>query len=225
MSAIPPRDLPVRLAVFDCDGTLVDGQGDICAAMLSAFALHGLPAPDLHQVRRSVGLSLPRAIATLLPGHDAAAIADLVDSYKSAFRAARAEGRLSEPLYPGIPEALAQLAANGWDLAVATGKSRRGLDHCLANHNLTHRFRSLHTADEHPSKPDPAMLHAALAAALAPPHAAVMIGDTAYDIAMAHAAGVTAIGVAWGYHTPAELRAAGAHAVAQSPQDLVALLA
>lgn len=224
LPGLPAADLPVRLAVFDCDGTLVDGQGDICAAMLKTFALHALPTPDLHRVRRSVGLSLPQAIAQLTPDTPPEQIPDLVATYKTEFRAARAEGRLTEPLFAGIPECLATLAHNQWTLAVATGKSRRGLDHCLATHALTDAFHSLHTADEHPSKPHPAMLHAALDAAMVPPRAAVMIGDTGYDIAMAQAAGVAAIGVAWGYHTPAELRAAGALAVAETPEQLVTML-
>lgn len=131
---------------------------------------------------------------------------------------------LEEPLFEGIAEVLETLAARGWTLGVATGKSDRGLDHCLATHGLSSLVATRQTADRHPSKPHPAMLEAALAEAGATPGEAVMIGDTQYDIAMARSAGVRAIGVAWGYHEAAELIAAGADAVADTPAHLLELL-
>ena len=224
LDGVPGPDAALRLAVFDCDGTLVDGQADICAAMASAFTGLGLAAPDPLRVRRAVGLSLPQAMHALMPEAERALHTALVDAYKQAFRLARAEGRLAEPLFPGMAEAIATLRGAGWDLAVATGKSQRGLTHCLAVHGLSDAFASLQTADHHPSKPHPAMLFAALDDTLATPEQAVMIGDTAYDIQMAQAAGVAAIGVAWGYHTPAELLEAGALAVAESAAQLVEML-
>ncbi len=213
-------DTSVRLAVFDCDGTLVDGQGSICKAMEAAFAHGGLPAPERHLIRRIVGLSLPHAVGQLAPDADDRTVASVVDAYKSAYRAARASGDLAEPLFDGITSLLDTLRGAGWLLGVATGKSDRGLTHCLATHGLTDHFVTLQTADRHPSKPHPAMLEAALGDALAAPQAAVMIGDTAYDMAMAISAGVRAIGVDWGYHEPSELIAAGAEFVATSPQQL-----
>jgi phosphoglycolate phosphatase len=213
-----------RLAVFDCDGTLVDGQGSICTAMDRAFAACGLPLPDRTQVRRYVGLSLPIAMHHLLPDADEHLHRDLTEQYKTAYRAARAAGELAEPLYPGIAELIETLHGVGWLLGVATGKSDRGLSHVLASHGLTRFFTTLQTADRHPSKPHPAMLEAALAEALAGPLDSVMIGDTAYDMTMARAAGVRAIGVDWGYHPPEELRAAGAEAVASSAAQLGELL-
>lgn len=214
-----------RLAVFDCDGTLVDGRADICAAMAAAFAGLGLPLPLPHLVRRAVGLSLPVTMRTLAPEAEPALIAALVDGYKSAFRQARAEGRIAEPLYAGIRELLDELRGSGWQLAVATGKSDWGLKHCLEQHGLSGHFVSLQTADRHPSKPHPAMLDAAMAECLALPADSVMIGDTSFDMAMGLAAGVRTIGVAWGYHTPAELRAAGANVVAETPAHLRDILA
>ncbi|RZK00683.1 MAG: HAD family hydrolase [Novosphingobium sp.] len=213
-----------KLAVFDCDGTLIDGQASICRAMDEAFAETGLPAPDAHQVRRMVGLSLPQAMRRLVPAIDEDLQRNLVDAYKRAFRAQREAGELSQQLFEGIAEVLDALHGAGWQLAVATGMSRRGLDHCLASHGLTKHFVSLQTADDHPSKPDPAMLEAALFEAAAEPSEAVMIGDTAYDMQMARDAGVRAIGVDWGYHSPEELRAAGAEFVATSRQELKAYL-
>lgn len=216
--------MTIRLAVFDCDGTLVDGQAAVCDAMDAAFAAHGLPAPDRHLVRRSVGLSLPQAVRALLPDADEALQQGLDQAYRGAFRAAREAGQLVEPLYAGVRELLDALRDDGWLLGVATGKSDRGLEHCLATHGLSRHFVSLQTADRHPSKPHPAMLEAALFEAGALPASAVMIGDTAYDMVMAVNAGVRALGVDWGYHTPAELTDAGAETVARDPLHLLELL-
>lgn len=216
--------MTIRLAVFDCDGTLVDGQAAVCDAMDAAFAAHGLPAPDRHLVRRSVGLSLPQAVRALLPDADEALQQGLDHAYRTAFRTAREAGQLFEPLYAGVRELLDALRDDGWLLGVATGKSDRGLEHCLATHGLSRHFVTLQTADRHPSKPHPAMLDAALFEAGALPQHAVMVGDTAYDMVMAVNARVRALGVDWGYHTPAELTEAGAEAVARDPRHLLELL-
>lgn len=210
----------VRIAIFDCDGTLVDGQASICNAMDKAFASAGLSPPDRHWVRRMVGLSQPQAVARLAPTIDEDTRTLVVDSYKQAFRAAREAGELRQPLFDGIARVVAALHGSGWQLGVATGMSRRGLDHVLAAHELTHYFSTLQTADDHPSKPDPAMMEAALFELAGEASDAVMIGDTAYDMQMARDAGARAIGVAWGYHEAHELRAAGAEFVATSPAEL-----
>ncbi|MCB2075046.1 MAG: HAD-IA family hydrolase [Novosphingobium sp.] len=212
--------MTVRLAVFDCDGTLIDGQASICRAMEQAFGEFGLTPPDRNEIRRAVGLSLPQAMRRLLPGAAGETHHALAESYKLAFRAARTAGELSQPLFDGIRELLDGLRAGGWTLGVATGMSDRGLTHCLASHGITDRFVTLQTADRHPSKPDPAMLEAALFEAAADPGEAVMIGDTAFDMQMACDAGVRAIGVDWGYHHPQELVAAGAEFVAETPAEL-----
>jgi phosphoglycolate phosphatase len=206
----------MRLAVFDCDGTLVDGQADVCWAMERAFARAALPAPDVSAVRRAVGLSLPQAVRALAPDLSEDQNRAVTEYYRSSFRARREEGLLDEPLYDGIAELLTALHADGWRLAVATGKSDRGLSACLATHGIADLFVSLQTADRHPSKPHPAMLEAALFEAGALPAQAVMIGDTSFDMLMARSARVAAIGVAWGYHAPAELMASGALSVAET---------
>ena len=216
--------MSIRLALFDCDGTLVDGQAGVCNAMEAAFADVGLPPPDRHQVRRIVGLSLPQAIRSLAPETSEQQQAEIDTAYRSRFRASRESGALVEPLYDGIVALVEALAADGWTLGVATGKSMRGLEHCLATHSLTRHFATLQTADQHPSKPHPAMVHAALAETGADRENCVMIGDTAFDMAMAAAAGVRALGVDWGYHTPHELFEAGAEAVATSPAHLKELI-
>ncbi len=214
----------IRLAVFDCDGTLVDGQADICAAMESAFRALKLTPPPAREIRRSVGLSLPQTMLYLAPDAAPEILAALVEEYKAAFRLARAEGRIAEPLFAGIAPLLDNLRNDGWLLGVATGKSDRGLVHCLATHGLSDHFVTLQTADRHPSKPHPAMLEAALAEAMAAPQDSVMIGDTSFDMQLANTAGVRAIGVAWGYHSAAELRQAGAELVAETPEELWEIL-
>lgn len=214
----------VKLAVFDCDGTLVDGQAPVCEAMEIAFASAGLAMPDRHDIRRIVGLSLPQAVRLLAPDAGPERHSAAVEAYKIAFRASREEGRLEEPLFKGIEGLLRELHADGWALAVATGKSDRGLASCLAGHGIADLFVSLQTADRHPSKPHPAMLQAAIAEAGASVSEAVMIGDTTFDIDMARAAGVRAIGVDWGYHAASELLAAGAEAVARGTSELKDLL-
>lgn len=216
----------MKLAVFDCDGTLVDSQANILRAMHSSFARLGLPDPDPHAVRRVVGLSLVEAMQALLPDAEPDLHARLAEDYKHAFQRLRADNRLDpEPLFDGIRDLLADLEAAGWLLAVATGKSDRGLKLCLEHHGIERHFVSLHTADRHPSKPHPAMLKACLADTTVPAARAVIIGDTAFDIAMGVSAGVRAIGVDWGYHERAELIAAGADAVARDAGHLRALLA
>ena len=217
--------MTVRLAVFDCDGTLVDSQANIVRAMEECFARHRLDPPCRHATRRITGLSLLECMRTLLPEADATLHATLAEDYKLAFQRLRASGELAdEPLFPGVREGLAEIEARGWLLGVATGKSDRGLKLCLEHHGIHPHFVTLQTADRHPSKPHPSMLHAAMAEAGAGPDVTVMIGDTHFDMAMGVAAGVRPIGVDWGYHEAAELHAAGAHAVAGRFDDLLHLL-
>lgn len=213
-----------KLAVFDCDGTLVDGQADVLWAMAEAFRRADYPAPDPALVRAMVGLSLPVAIRELAREADESTRHAIVEHYKHAFRTRREMGLLDEPLYDGIAELLRALHADGWSLAVATGKSDRGLIACLAGHGLTDLFVSLQTADRHPSKPHPAMLEAALFETGAQAEEAVMIGDTSFDMQMARAANVRAVGVLWGYHPAGELHDAGADAVVGSVAELRAEL-
>jgi phosphoglycolate phosphatase len=214
----------MKFAVFDCDGTLVDGQASICEAMEAAFADSGKAPPARGAIRRAVGLSLPLAVQTLLPECEAETQGAITESYKHHFRTARSEGRLSQRLFEGIPEMLRALRADGWTLGVATGMSDRGLAHCLEDNGIAHLFVTLQTADRHPSKPHPAMLERAMFEAGAQPEETVMIGDTQYDMTMAQHGGVRGIGVDWGYHHPRELLEAGAEFVAESPRALLEYL-
>ena len=213
-----------KLAVFDCDGTLVDSGGNIHSALSHAFAEHGFDVPAPEVSRRVIGLSLVEAMEALLPDVERDRHLELAESYKLHFQRARLEGRVEEPLFDGIPDLLDALEADGWLLAVATGKSDRGLALCLDCHGYVERFLSLQTADRHPSKPHPSMVLQAMADAGASPETTVVIGDTAFDMGMAVAAGATAIGAGWGYHEAAELLEAGAAAVADAPLGVLGLL-
>ncbi len=214
--------MTVRLAVFDCDGTLVDSQANILLAMYDTFDAAGLPRPLEHDVRRGVGLSLNEIMRVLVPDGDAALHARLAADYRQAFQQRRLDRRLDpEPLYPGIAEGLTTLSAAGWQLGVATGKSDRGLHLILEHHGLAHHFVTLQTADRHPSKPHPAMLRQAMRDAGAAARDTAMIGDTVFDMAMAVSAGVRALGVDWGYHDAHELHDAGASAVVGTMDELL----
>lgn len=212
-----------RLAIFDCDGTLIDSQIAICNAMEECFASAGLPAPSREATRRVVGLSLVEVMRALLPDGEPEFHLDMAEDYKKAFQRLRGRGEVEEPLYEGMGELIDALESDGWLLAIATGKSDRGLAFCLDRHGIRSRFVSLQTADRHPSKPHPSMVERALAEAGAAPETSMMIGDTSFDMAMARAAGVAAIGVAWGYHDAEELRAAGADHIARRPLDILDL--
>jgi phosphoglycolate phosphatase len=163
-------------------------------------------------------------MAALAPQTDDGEHRRMAETYKGCFIEARAAGRVEEPLFPGIADLLDRLEADGWLLAVATGKSDRGLRHCLDCHGFAERFISLQTADRHPSKPHPSMVLQAMADAGAAPETTVVIGDTVFDVEMAVAAGAKSIGVDWGYHDAAELLAAGAAAVAETPSDIYDLM-
>lgn len=202
---------PLRLIIFDVDGTLVDSQGDIVAAMTHAFDGIAAPVPARADILGIVGLSLDVAMARLAPDLTGADHARLVTGYKAAYMELRkqAGAAQSSPLYPGARAALDLLEAQPDTLlGVATGKSKRGLDKLLEGHGMQRLFVTQQVADFHPSKPHPSMIHAALSETGVEAVNAVMIGDTSFDMEMARAAGVAGIGVSWGYHGRARLDAA-----------------
>ena len=213
-----------RLIVFDCDGTLVDSQRLIVEAARQTLLAHGLEPLSAGEIRTVIGLSLDLALAKLVPDADAPTIASLVETYRDTWRALRAQG-VREPLFPRAREVLATLDRRGHLLGIATGKSRPGLIDVLDHHGLTALFVSLQTADRHPSKPHPGMLEEAMRETGSEPADTLMVGDTGFDMEMARAAGVRAIGVAWGYHPTALLEAAGAETILSGFDQLLELVA
>lgn len=205
-----------RLIVFDCDGTLVDSQHMICAAMQQAYADHGLVCPPREQVLSIVGLSLAQAFERLGEGAAGFPVASLVERYKAAFFTLRQSPDYIEPLYPGAGEAVEWLARQPqMRLGIATGKSQRGVRAVLDAHGLLARFHTVQTADDAPSKPHPGMVLEAMRETGVAAERTVVIGDTAFDMEMARAAGALPVGVCWGYHgREALVRSGAAHLVA-----------
>lgn len=203
----------MKLVIFDIDGTLVDSQHLICGAMNEAYDRHCLPRPSRERVLSMVGLSLPDTFTRLADGA-AHPIETLVEAYSEAFRGLRAQQNSMEPLYPGAGQAVRRLARrDDIVLGIATGKSMRGIETVLGHYKLLPHFTTLQCADTAPSKPDPGMVLNALQATGITATDAVLIGDSIHDMQMAKAAGIRAIGVAWGYHPPSDLVAAGADAI------------
>ena len=211
---------PLRLVIFDCDGTLVDSQWTIIGAMHKAFAGLHLPRPSEDAIRRVVGLSLHETMTRLWPDGTDVEYEGLIEGYRSAFFEMRSAPDYEEPLFPGVDAVLDHIEAVGMLAGVATGKSLRGLEATLARHGIQDRFVTLQTADQNPGKPHPAMVQRAIAEAGVESRETVVVGDTTYDVEMARAAGTYAVGVSWGYHPVEELHAAGAHAVIDRFEDL-----
>ncbi|WP_026790523.1 HAD-IA family hydrolase [Pleomorphomonas oryzae] len=213
-----------KLVLFDCDGTLVDSQHMIVATMTEAFAKVGHAPPDPAGVLSIIGLSLPEAIGRLNSSLDAVAVGLVADAYRDTYQAMKFRLAETAPLYPGALDALKALAAcDDLLLGVVTGKSRRGLDAILETHGLTRLFSVLRTADDGPSKPHPFMVVDAVAALGGDVSQTVVVGDTGFDMQMARAAGAFALGVTWGYNSPAELTQAGAQVLADSFAEMPAL--
>ena len=205
----------LKLAIWDMDGTLVDSREVIQTAMERAFKGMGLPVPDYEATRQTVGLDLAEVCRRLAPKDFAEdRVPDLVEAYKEAFIARRTEPDFSEPLYDGTMEALQALREDNWLIAMATGKSHRGIRAIFEMHPpLKPFFDTIWCADDGPGKPNPFMVEEAMKAVGAEPHESLMIGDATFDMMMGRAAGVRTLGVGWGFGKVEELEAAGADEV------------
>lgn len=192
----------LRLVVFDWDGTLMDSVGAIVSCTLAAVADLGWDPVTPESIRGTVGMGLREAMFSLLPTATDADYQRLLERYRAHWL-----GGLGEQpfLFPGVPPMLDALEAAGLLLAVATGKSRRGLDHVLAQSSLAGRFHATRTVDEAFSKPHPQMLLDILDELGVRPAEALVVGDTTYDLDMASQAGAAAVAVLSGTHTREEL--------------------
>ncbi len=215
---------PLKLAIFDCDGTLVDGQHMIISSMKQASEKCQIPYPGDEPVRRIVGLSLFQAITQIYPDLSEHDHNMLHKEFVEHFQYLRTLDDHHEPLYDGIRDAILMLKEMNVLLGVATGKSSRGLKNTLMSHGLEDHFVTLNTADDGPGKPDPSMINVALADTGVERKNAVMIGDTTYDMVMAAQAGVRSIGVTWGYHPQEELIASGANHIISHISELIDLV-
>lgn len=203
------------LILFDVDGTIVDSQNIIFEGFTRTFAKLGHPAPRREDVLQIIGRSLPEATATLL-GIDESdpLVTEAVVGYKAAFQDLRRIAESYEALYPQARETIDALRARpDVILGIATGKSKRGVRAIIDAHGFDGIFTTIQTADDHPSKPHPSMIVTAMAETGIAPDRTLMIGDSSYDMLMARSAGVTALGVSWGYQAVDQLTSAGAHEI------------
>ena len=213
------------LVLFDCDGTIIDSQHLIVEAMGRTFSHFRLPRPSREDVASVIGLSLPYAIARLMPIGSGRDLDDLVSTYRETYAGLRRDPKHCEKLYPGAREVITALG--GRDdvlLGIATGKSRRGVQAMFDATGLGDWFQTIQTADDAPSKPDPTMVRRALRETGIEAAHTVVVGDTGYDIAMARSAGATGVGVAWGYQSTDQLFKAGAVEVVENFPALLPLL-
>jgi phosphoglycolate phosphatase len=195
-----------QLIVFDWDGTLMDSADKIVRCFESAVGDVGLPSPGAAAIRNIIGLGLNEAVATLLPQCDPEAQSRVVARYREHFLHL---DQTEMPLFPGVRNGLASLAQRGYLLAVATGKARRGLSRVLRETGLEHLFVASRCADESFSKPHPQMLLDILEETGVVPAAALMVGDTVYDMQMARNARVDGLAVSYGVHERERLLAHG----------------
>lgn len=214
----------LRLVLFDCDGTLVDSALVIQNAMNNVFDKFSYKTPSFDEIRNIIGLSLDVAISRLLQRPVDDEINAMVSSFKQNFSNGINDIPLQEPLFPGIRDLLSKLEVReDILLGVVTGKSRRGIDKICEAYKLK-RFVTLKTADDCPSKPNPAMVLESCSETGVLPADTYVVGDTLYDMQMAKQAGTRAIGVSWGYHTTDALKQAGAEVVLNEPVELLNLL-
>jgi phosphoglycolate phosphatase len=205
------------LVILDCDGTLVDSAGHIAAVFNEAIASFGYAPLPPERVARIIGLSFDDALAHLLPESAADERSRIIHTYRARY-AADAAGR--DPLFTGVREFLDTVRRQGRWMAMATGKSRVGALRVIAEHELAEYFVTIRTGDLCRPKPHPEMLLQILDELGLSADRAVMVGDTTFDVEMARAAGVRAIGVGWGAHHADELAEAGAELVVSRLQDL-----
>lgn len=205
------------LFIFDWDGTLCNSISKIVRSLQAAAEAAGEGYLETHHAKQIIGLALPVAIERLFPNSDEIQQGRIAQFYRSAFHSDGA----SSPLFDGVEDTLNELKARGHRLAVATGKTRFGLDHGLLETGLAERFCATRCADETASKPDPTMLNELLKQLEFSAQDAVMVGDTTFDLEMASAAGMRSLGVSFGSHSSSQLLAHGPELILDSIPELL----
>ncbi len=213
MSTRPRR---YDLVVFDWDGTLFDSTGLIVQCIQGAARDAGLPVPDDERAAYVIGLGLHDALQHAMPGLPRERYAEVAQHYRRHWFSRQHE----VVLFPGVLPLLQDLRARQHFVAVATGKSRRGLDEALASSNLKAMFDATRTADETASKPDPRMLQELMREFGVDPGRTLMIGDTTHDLLLASNAGTASVAVSYGAHAPETFGAHGPLLVAHSTREL-----
>lgn len=187
----------LKLLIFDWDGTLCDSIARIAQSIRYAAAEVGLVSPSENDAKEIVGLGLTEALERLFPEIKRNQIVAMCESYSRYFSEL---DHNPSPFFAGAKTTLIELKEEGYFIAVATGKSRRGLDRVLKAHNMSHFFHSSRCADETAGKPDPKMINELLCEFGVSPEQALMVGDTEFDMAMAVKAGTPCLGVSYGAH-------------------------
>ena len=210
------------LLIFDWDGTLADSESLIVTSMQAAIRELDLPPREDAAIGQLIGLGLSEGMQALYPEIDTDELIRLLMGYRARFVG---QGHKEAPLFEGAEETLQRLGNTGYQMAVATGKPRPGLNRSLRHHqSLRQLFVTTRTADETANKPDPLMLREILKELDVPVERALMIGDTEYDAAMARAIDMPMLGVTCGVHEPGRILAAGAVALIESVASLPAWL-
>lgn len=216
----------MRLIVFDCDGTLVDSQQTIITATETALAEHDFPTPPRRDILYAVGLPLDTALRRHAPQATDDQIINMLDVYRETSQQLVQQKDRGQIMFEGMREQIVELGTmDDTLLGIITMKSKRGLNRVVDAYDIRRYFQVLKSADDGPGKPAPDLMLDAMAETGTDASHTLMVGDTSFDIMMAKAAGTMAVGVGWGYQTIDELQEAGADAIAETPDDLRALLA
>lgn len=209
----------VKLVIFDWDGTVMDSVGKIVNCVQRAAAQVEIAIPSFDEAKQIIGLSLDPAFARLFPAADANTRLALCEAYKEIYLH---HDQTATPLFAGARELFTDLQQQGYLLAVATGKMRRGLNRIFDETQTGHFFHTSRCADEAQSKPHPQMLEQILTELKLQPEQAVMVGDTVHDLAMAHAIQMPRIGITHGVHKAVDFVPFSPKAVIDSLPELTA---